>query len=508
MFQPGIHRSATRSGRNRAGTIVRGCAAAALCMSGALITGLATTATPAGAANPSPLLYELDLGGNAVNVFPTTANGDVAPSRSVTANSGSLNAPQGAAFDPQGDLWVANSTGQTIAEYTPAQLASSGNPAPHVVLSVPAIPTAVAFDASGNLWVTFQNQGIAGFAPSQLLASAINPEPKALLTGAGNGTFGVAFDAAGNLWAATFGGVNTTFDNSLVEFTHGALAFPAGPDPTITTPPAVVLSGFNSPESPIFDSLGDLWFSAYGTPAVDELTPSQLTASGSPTPHVSVTSAAFNHPAGLSFDTAGDLWVSDLTATGVFKFTPSQIAASGSPAPNQTIQGPTNTTFRNPTDVLVTEPPVVSSVTPNSGNGGTTVTINGAGFNSGSTVSFGSTSASSVTDISPYQLRAVAPSGSGTVNVSVSTFAGTSATSAADQYTYPVTPTPPTPPTPTSTNGYWLVGSDGGIFSFGQAQFYGSTGSLKLQRPVVGIVGSSRVDLQACKLEYSIVSPK
>jgi hypothetical protein len=35
--------------------------------------------------------------------------------------------------------------------------------------------------------------------------------------------------------------------------------------------------------------------------------------------------------------------------------------------------------------------------------------------------------------------------------------------------------------------GYWLVGSDGGIFTFGSAQFYGSTGNLKLQRPVVGI---------------------
>ena len=37
-------------------------------------------------------------------------------------------------------------------------------------------------------------------------------------------------------------------------------------------------------------------------------------------------------------------------------------------------------------------------------------------------------------------------------------------------------------------HGYWLVGSDGGIFTFGSAQFYGSTGSLNLQRPVVGIV--------------------
>ena len=53
--------------------------------------------------------------------------------------------------------------------------------------------------------------------------------------------------------------------------------------------------------------------------------------------------------------------------------------------------------------------------------------------------------------------------------------------------------TPPLPPPPitspsTVSHGYWLDGSDGGIFSFGSAQFYGSTGGLVLQRPVVGIV--------------------
>ena len=40
-------------------------------------------------------------------------------------------------------------------------------------------------------------------------------------------------------------------------------------------------------------------------------------------------------------------------------------------------------------------------------------------------------------------------------------------------------------------HGYWLVGSDGGIFAFGAAQFFGSTGSLALQRPVVGITPTS-----------------
>ena len=43
-----------------------------------------------------------------------------------------------------------------------------------------------------------------------------------------------------------------------------------------------------------------------------------------------------------------------------------------------------------------------------------------------------------------------------------------------------------TPP-PQSAHGYRLVGSDGGIFTFGSAQFYGSTGNIALQRPVVGI---------------------
>ena len=46
---------------------------------------------------------------------------------------------------------------------------------------------------------------------------------------------------------------------------------------------------------------------------------------------------------------------------------------------------------------------------------------------------------------------------------------------------------PPPPPPPPPAHGYWLVGSDGGIFTFGSATFHGSTGSLRLQRPVVGI---------------------
>ena len=38
--------------------------------------------------------------------------------------------------------------------------------------------------------------------------------------------------------------------------------------------------------------------------------------------------------------------------------------------------------------------------------------------------------------------------------------------------------------------GYWEVASDGGLFAFGDARFYGSTGSLPLNQPVVGMAAT------------------
>ena len=40
--------------------------------------------------------------------------------------------------------------------------------------------------------------------------------------------------------------------------------------------------------------------------------------------------------------------------------------------------------------------------------------------------------------------------------------------------------------------GYWLVAADGGIFPFGDAGGYGSTGNIRLNKPVVGMAGRSR----------------
>ena len=41
-----------------------------------------------------------------------------------------------------------------------------------------------------------------------------------------------------------------------------------------------------------------------------------------------------------------------------------------------------------------------------------------------------------------------------------------------------------------SGHGYWMVASDGGIFSFGDAAFYGSEGGSHLNAPIVGMAAS------------------
>jgi hypothetical protein len=40
--------------------------------------------------------------------------------------------------------------------------------------------------------------------------------------------------------------------------------------------------------------------------------------------------------------------------------------------------------------------------------------------------------------------------------------------------------------TPTG-KGYWCVASDGGIFTFGDAQFFGSMGGSHLNQPITGM---------------------
>ncbi len=88
---------------------------------------------------------------------------------------------------------------------------------------------------------------------------------------------------------------------------------------------------------------------------------------------------------------------------------------------------------------LATQPgPRVTEVLPPSGpaGGGTRVTVIGGGFEGASAVRFGGTPASEYEVRSPDELLAVAPPGSGVVDVTVTTPQGTSAPSSDDDFVY------------------------------------------------------------------------
>ena len=82
--------------------------------------------------------------------------------------------------------------------------------------------------------------------------------------------------------------------------------------------------------------------------------------------------------------------------------------------------------------------PQVLHVEPNlgAGGGGTTVTITGLEFTGVKAVKFGSTNATSFDVESESKITAVAPAGTGTVEVTVETAAGTSPTGGGDQFRY------------------------------------------------------------------------
>ena len=214
-----------------------------------------------------------------------------------------------------------------------------------------------------------------------------------------------------------------------------------------------------------------------------KFTPSQLQSSGSPTPAIIISNDGSSDLAGVTgigIDSDGDLWATSFNDV-VEEFSHGQLATSGSPTPADTISG-SATQLDICVNLVIEEAPVISSIAPATGSalGSTTVTIDGGGFTPSTEIDFGTVPATSVSYVSPFEVKAVSPPGSGSVNVTATTFAGSSATSPADLFTY----------APLPQIGYWEAASDGGVFAYGDAGFYGSHGGSPLNRPVVGMAST------------------
>jgi hypothetical protein len=242
---------------------------------------------------------------------------------STTPSPQFLACPRGLAFDPSGNLWVEATGGLTPAllEYVADDLSSSTEkevtPTP-AVIQTGTVQTnfapALAFDQAGNLWqsggvITGQDQSVhqtvveytaaqLGAAepqttPNQTLIVADTSVPDAL-----NAASAITFDSAGNLWVAfALGGTGGTGGVEMIAVGDFAGEGTSTPLPAITFGPAtfkwgkVALQSFATPVGLAFDNQGDLWVANQakdgaepGTGSLVQITPSELTASGSPVP--------------------------------------------------------------------------------------------------------------------------------------------------------------------------------------------------------------------------------
>ncbi|WEK58165.1 MAG: IPT/TIG domain-containing protein [Candidatus Brevundimonas phytovorans] len=145
--------------------------------------------------------------------------------------------------------------------------------------------------------------------------------------------------------------------------------------------------------------------------------------------------------------------------------------------------------------------PTVTSITPTSGpsTGGTTVTITGTNFSGVTAVTFGGMAATGFTVNSTTQITATAPAGTGTVDIRVTTAGGTSATSAADPFTYVGAPMAANASLVAGYNATGVINLKGSIIgsytdiAVATAPTHGSTtvsGDLVTYTPASGYVGS------------------
>jgi hypothetical protein len=201
---------------------------------------------------------------------------------------------------------------------------------------------------------------------------------------------------------------------------------PGSVDVTVTTP------GGTSATSPADQ------FSYQNAPTVTAISPGAGPTAGGTS--VTITGTGFTNVAGVYF---GGVAATSFTVDSSTKITAVSPAHSAGSAGVRVIAGGTSDPV--PADVFVyNAAPTISAVSPAAGavGGGTSVTITGTNLVGATAVHFGSTSATSFTVTSATTVRAVAPGGTpGSVDVTVTTPGGTSATSPADQFSYQNAPT-------------------------------------------------------------------
>lgn len=358
--------------------------------------------------------------------------GKVAPDGTVTTypaadaptGSGPISRPFGITKGPDGLMWYAERNLDKI-------VAVNANGVTQHDYQVPGVPgdlCFLTFGPDGRIWFTLLGSGAIG---------AMNPSDGQVtfyhLPNGAVGPYNLVVGPDGRIWfTEVYGGIGAiTTSGKVTEY----------PLPDANAQPWGISLG---PDNRI-------WFAEQATPRIGAITTSgQVTMYQLP-------AEPGRNPEGLTDGPDGRVWFAAPNLDQVSALDPSTGAVTdyalpggnGSEQPRYLGLAPNGTLwvteFGGPnvasvSGITAAVPPTVTSLGPGYGRAGDQTTITGTNLGAATAVKFGSAAASSYTVVDPAHITATVPSGSGTVDVTVTTQHGTSATSSADKFVYGAAP--------------------------------------------------------------------
>ncbi|MFC8447915.1 IPT/TIG domain-containing protein [Kitasatospora sp. NPDC057223] len=413
------------------------------------------------------MAYVTNLRGNSVSVIDTASG-------TVTATVPVGRFPEGVTQSPDASrVYVVNDGDNTVSVIDTATNTVTAT------VPVGAVPGPAAVSPDGSLLYVGDNiaPAVGGVT---VIDTATNTVTATFATG--SQPFGIAFTPDGaHAYVANFVGSSVSVVDTATSTVTATIA-----DPNARTPAAVAVSpdgahaytaNFNSNTVSVIDTATNTITALIPNPGGPEgiaVTPdgAHVYVANANANNISVIDTATNTVTGTTAVGSGPVGVAaDRTGGRAYVTNSASNTVSVIDTATGTVTGtvPVGTT---PFGVTVTPPPVaVTAITPGHGPaaGGGTVTITGTGLAGAGAVNFGGTPATDVTVVNDLEVTATVPAhAAGTVDVTVTTPAGTSPASAADQYTYIAQPTvtavspssgPTAGGTPVTVHGTGLTGA-------------------------------------------------
>lgn len=253
-----------------------------------------------------------------------------------TGSGALFQGPAGLAIDAVGNVYVADSGNYTIRKITPAGVVSTLAGMAGQIGSADGagsaarfnFPYGISIDSAGNLYVAdTSNQTIRMITPTGAVSTLAGLAGK---TGSADGTGsaarfgypqGVATDSAGNVYVA-----DTTNDTIRKITPAGVVTTVAGSaGQSGTTDGTGSAARFSSPVDLVIDSTNNIYVADSGASTIRKITPAGVVTTlagkaGQPGSADGIGSAAqFNYPEGITLDATGSLYVADTTSNTIRK---------------------------------------------------------------------------------------------------------------------------------------------------------------------------------------------